>query len=155
MSTTQSNFKPQPATRVPGLTAPHPNDLLTPTSLNATATPSSSSGPVDSLQRWFELPSPDALLEELTQLSRDEKALQARRQEILDALDLLVESGEASEEMVWNDFKITRRTRKSYTYPDHISDQREQLKAAEKLSVALGEATLKLTSFWEVRAPKP
>lgn len=150
-----ANFKRQSPTRVPGLTAPHPNDPHNPTSLNDTATPSSSSGLVDSLQRWFELPSPEALLDELTQLAVHEKALQTRRQEILDSLDLLVEAGEAQEEMVWNDFKITRRTRKSYTYPDHITNQRDALKAAEKLSVALGEATLKLTSFWELRHPKP
>lgn len=91
----------------------------------------------------------------MTELAQREKALQARRQELLDALDQLVEAGEAEEQMEWNDYKITRRIRKSYTYPEHISDQREQLKAAEKLAIALGEAEMKQTSFWEVRAPKP
>lgn len=105
--------------------------------------------------RWLELPSPEAILDELTELTAREKAIQARRTELLEALDLMVESGEADEEMVWNDYKITRRTRKSYTYPEHLTEQREALKAAERLSVALGEATLKLTTFWEVRQPKP
>lgn len=150
-----TNFKPQPPVRVAGLNAPHLDGTPTATSLNATVTASSSSGPSDSFVRWFESPSPDALLDELTDITIREKALQARRQEIVDSLDLLVEAGEAAEEMVWNDFKVTRRIRKSYTYPEHITEQRDQLKAAEKLSVALGEATLKLTSFWEVRAPKP
>jgi hypothetical protein len=90
----------------------------------------------------------------LTELAQHEKALQARRQTLLDALDQLVEAGEAEEAMEWNDYKITRRIRKSYTYPEHISDQREQLKAAEKLAIALGEAEVKQTSFWEVRQPK-
>lgn len=53
--------------------------------------------------------------------------------------------------MAWNDCKITRRIRKSYVYPDHITEQREALKASERLSVALGEATLKTSTFWEVR----
>jgi len=86
------------------------------------------------------LPSLEATLDELTELAHREKALQARRQELLDNLDQLVEAGEAEEAMEWNDCKITRRARKSYTYPDHILDQRQQLKAAEQLAVALGEA---------------
>jgi len=53
--------------------------------------------------------------------------------------------------MEWNDCKITRRSRKSYTYPDHILDQRQQLKAAEQLAVALGEAEVTIKQFWEVR----
>ena len=86
------------------------------------------------------MPSLEATLDELTELAHREKALQARRQELLDNLDQLVEAGEAEEAMEWNDCKITRRARKSYTYPDHILDQRQQLKAAEQLAVALGEA---------------
>lgn len=96
----------------------------------------------------------DAILEELTTLSRDAKAIEARRQTLLDALDQLVENGEAEQQLSWNDYTITRRSRTSYTYPDYISEQRDQLKASERLSVALGEATLKTTTFWEVRQPK-
>jgi hypothetical protein len=43
------------------------------------------------------------------------------------------------------------RSRKSYTYPAHILEQREQLKASERLSLALGEATVTIKHFWEVR----
>ena len=96
-------------------------------------------------------PSLEATLDELTELAHREKALQARRQELLDNLDQLVEAGEAEEAMEWNDCKITRRARKSYTYPDHILDQRQQLKAAEQLAVALGEAEVTIKQFWEVR----
>lgn len=150
-----TNFKAQPPARVAGLSTPHPDGTPLATSLHATVMPSSSSGPQDSFVRWLESPSPEALLEELTQLTAHANALQARRQEILDALDLLVEAGEAQEQMDWNDYKISRRIKKSYTYPEHITEQREALKASERLSVALGEATVKLTSFWEVRQPKP
>lgn len=93
----------------------------------------------------------DATLDELTTIAASEKTLQARKQELLDSLDQLVETGQAEEQMAWNDYKITRRVRKSYDYPEQIIQQREALKASERLSVALGEAALKTSSFWEVR----
>ena len=62
-----------------------------------------------------------------------------------------MEAGEADEQLTWNDCKITRRSRKSVTYPQHILEQREQLKASERLSLALGEATVTIKHFWEVR----
>ena len=103
------------------------------------------------MQPSSSLPSLDATLSELTDLSRHEKALQARRQVLLDLLDQLVEAGEAEEQMEWDDCKITRRSRKSFVYPEHIVEQRQQLKAAEQLSVALGEAEVTIKHFWEVR----
>ena len=63
----------------------------------------------------------------------------------------MVEAGEAEESLAWNDCKITRRSRKSYTYPAHILELREQLKASERLSLALGEATVTIKHFWEIR----
>jgi len=63
----------------------------------------------------------------------------------------MVEAGEAEDALSWNDCKITRRSRKSYTYPAHILEQREQLKASERLSLALGEATVTIKHFWEIR----
>ncbi len=118
-------------------------------------TSSSSSIPAPSSLSSSTSPSLEATLDELTHLAASEKAIQARRQILLDELDQLVETGQADEQIVWNDFKITRRIRKSYAYPEHITEQREAIKAAERLSVALGEATLTTTSFWEVRQPKP
>jgi hypothetical protein len=112
---------------------------------------SASSGPVSSSLLSSSLPSLDPLLEELTSLAKSEKAIQARRHEILDLLDQLVEAGQADENLVWNDCKITRRSRKSYSYPDYITEQREQLKASERLSLALGEASITLTHYWELR----
>lgn len=112
---------------------------------------SPSSGLASSSQPSSTPPSLEPLLEELTNLAISEKALQARRQELLDLLDQLVEAGEAEEQLAWNDCKITRRSRKSYTYPAHILEQREQLKASERLSLALGEASVTIKHFWEVR----
>ena len=114
------------------------------------ATASPLSGPASSLQHSSTPPSLDSLLEELTLLAKREKEIQARRQELLDLLDQLVEAGEAEESLTWNDCKIARRTRKSYTYPAHILELREQLKASERLSLALGEATIKLTTYWTI-----
>jgi len=113
----------------------------------------SSSLPVVSSPSLSTLPSPDAILDELTHLAIREKEIQARRQALLDLLDQLVEAGEAEEKMEWNDFKINRRSKKSYTYPDFILQQREQLKSAERLSVAMGEAEIKVSTYWEVRLP--
>lgn len=115
------------------------------------ATPSLSSGPAPSSLPSSTQPSLEPLLEELTSLARREKEIQARRQELLDHLDQLVEAGEAEESLSWNDCKITRRSRKSYTYPPHILEQREQLKASERLSLALGEASVTIKHFWEIR----
>ena len=115
------------------------------------ATSSPSSGPASSSLLSSTQPSLEPLLEELTHLAKREKEIQARRQELLDLLDQLVEAGEAEESLSWNDCKITRRSRKSYTYPQHILEQREQLKASERLSLALGEATVTITHFWEIR----
>jgi hypothetical protein len=69
----------------------------------------------------------------------------------------LVEEGQLSLEqpLSWNDWTITQKSRKSYTYPPHILEQRQQLKASERLSVALGEATLTVTTFVELRQPRP
>lgn len=100
-------------------------------------------------------PSLEALLDELTAITARAKEIEARRQELLDALDQLVEEGEIDERFTWNDFTISRAVRTSYAYPTHISEQRDALKQAEQLSVALGEATVKTTTFWTVRQPKP
>ena len=112
---------------------------------------SASSGPASSSLPSSAQPSLEALLEELTSLAKREKEIQARRQELLDLLDQLVEAGEAEDTLSWNDCKITRRSRKSYSYPPHILEQREQLKASERLSLALGEASVTIKHFWEIR----
>lgn len=100
------------------------------------------------------LPSLDELLERITGAKEAIKHLTQNLDRDLDLLAQMVEAGEAEPTQFWNDYTITQRIRKSYDYPDYIQAQREQLKASERLSVALGEATLKTTTFWEVRLPK-
>ena len=115
------------------------------------ATASPSSGLASSSLPSSTQPSLDAKLERLIELKKLAKAIDAEIQSISDDLDQLVEAGEAEEQMVWNDCKITRRSRKSVTYPQHILEQREQLKASERLSLALGEASVTIKHFWEIR----
>jgi len=111
---------------------------------------SASSGHASSSLLSSTQPSLDAKLDRLVLLKQLVKEHQAEIDSINDDLDQMVESGEAETEIVWNDHKITRRSRKSYTYPQHILEQREQLKASERLSVALGEASVTLKHYWVV-----
>lgn len=113
--------------------------------------PSSSSGLASSSLLSSTPHSLDATLEELTYLACREKEIQTRRQALLDVLDQMVETGEAEESLTWNDCKITRRTRKSYTYPAYILEKRNKLQASERLSLALGEAKVTIKHFWEIR----
>lgn len=96
----------------------------------------------------------DTILETITQAKANIRFWETQLNGALDTLAQLVETGEAEPTQTWNDFTISQRTRKTYSYPDHILEQREALKASERLSVALGEATLKTSTFWEVRFPK-
>lgn len=120
--------------------------------VNVDQTFSFSFGPAVSSPSSSTSPSLEAILDELTHIVAREKEIQARRHALLDHLDQLVEAGEAEEQIVWNDYKITRRTRKNYAYPEHIEEQRRELKAAEQLSLALGEAEVIVKQFWDVRA---
>ena len=98
----------------------------------------------------------EVILDDLTNARAQKIAAQSREESCLDELAALVEAGEleTKEPLSWNDYTISQRTRKTYRYPTHISEQREALKAAEKLAIALGDAEVVITSFWEVRQPK-
>ena len=119
---------------------------------NASSMQDSSSIPALSSQALSSLPSLDAIIEELITLQQDAKAIEARRKSLSQALDQLVEEGAAEEQIAYGTYKLTRRERRSYTYPDYITEERDQLRAREQLSVALGEATLSVTTFWELRS---
>jgi hypothetical protein len=116
---------------------------------------SPSSGLASSSQPSSTPPSLEPLLEELTALVARErhceaeiKTIKARRAEIALVLDQMVEAGELESKFTWNDCKITRYTVESIAYPDHILEQRQQLKASERLSVALGEASVTKKFSW-------
>ena len=97
------------------------------------------------------------MLDALVHARQRKIAAQNDEEALLDQLDQLVEAGQLdlTDPLTWNDWTISQRSKKTYRYPAHITEQREALKAAEKLAVALGEAEVVITSFWEVRQPKP
>ena len=125
---------------------------VTKPAVSASSTLGSSYTPSPSLPGWSSLPSLDAIIEELITLQQDAKAIEARRKSLSQTLDQLVEEGAAEEQIAYGTYKLTRRERRSYTYPDYIIEERDALKAREQLSVALGEATLSTTTFWELRS---
>ena len=117
----------------------------------ATTSTSSSSLPPSSPSS---LPTLDDVLERISLAKSIVKAGELTLKEALADLDALVDAGEVdpTEPLVWDDLKISSSTRKSYVYPDHILQQQTDLKAAQELAVALGEAETKLTTFWTVRS---
>ena len=96
----------------------------------------------------------DDILERITLAKQSIKAWENTLQAALAELDALVDAGEINldEPLIWNDYKISSSARKTYVYPDHILQQQTDLKAAQELAVALGEAETKLTTFWTVRS---
>lgn len=120
--------------------------------VNVDQTFSFSFGPAVSSPSSSTSPSLEEILETIVRIKREEKALESEKQKAFDRLDRLVEAGEAEDQIVWDDYKITRRTRKNYVYPEHIEKQRRELKEAERISLALGEATVTIKQFWDVRA---
>ncbi len=100
------------------------------------------------------MPTLDDTLERITIAKAAIKDWEASLQAALADLDTLVDAGEVNpdEPLLWNDYKLTSASRKSYAYPEHIIQQQTALKAAQELAVALGEAETKLTTFWTVRS---
>jgi len=100
------------------------------------------------------LPTLDDVLERISLAKSIVKAGELTLKEALADLDTLVDAGEVdpTEPLIWDDLKISSSTRKSYVYPDYILQQQTDLKAAQELAVALGEAETKLTTFWTVRS---
>jgi len=100
------------------------------------------------------LPTLDDVLERIALAKSIAKEGEKILKEAMADLDALVDAGEVdpTEPLIWDDLKISSSTRKSYTYPDHILQQQTDLKAAQELAVALGEAETKLTTFWTVRS---
>jgi hypothetical protein len=100
------------------------------------------------------LPTLDDVLERISLAKAIAKEGERTLKEALADLDALVDAGEvdASEPLIWDDYKLTSSTRKSYTYPEHIIKLQTSLKAAQEMAVALGEVETKLTTFWTIRS---
>ena len=100
------------------------------------------------------MPTLDDVLERIALAKTIAKEGDKLLKEAMADLDALVDAGEVdpTEPLIMDDLKISSSTRKSYVYPDHILQQQTDLKAAQELAVALGEAETKLTTFWTVRS---
>lgn len=100
------------------------------------------------------MPTLDDVLERISLAKAIAKEGERLLKESLADLDALVDAGEVdpTEPLIWDDLKISSSSRKSYVYPEHIIQQQTDLKAAQELAVALGEAETKLTTFWTVRS---
>lgn len=122
----------------------------------AAASPETTSPSLLSLPHSLPSSSPtlDEVLERITTAKSALKGWQAELDQALDELDYLVESGEVNpdEPLTWNDFKLTRASRKSYIYPEYIQEQQAALKQDQELAAALGEAETKLTTYWTIRS---
>lgn len=95
----------------------------------------------------------DDLLERITHIKATIKEQENLLSSYLDALDQLVESGEADPDLKWNDWHIYRQAgRKTYIYPQSIKDQEADLKQSKELAIALGDATVKVGQpFWTMK----
>jgi hypothetical protein len=126
---------------MPQTAAPSPATTFTSSSSLQPSSPSS-------------LPTLDDVLERIALAKTIAKEGDKLLKEAMADLDALVDAGEVdpTEPLIWDDIKISSSTRKSYVYPDHILQQQTDLKAAQELAVALGEAETKLTTFWTVRS---
>lgn len=97
--------------------------------------------------------SPDDILEQLTNAKAQAKHYAAKVEELTQALDSLVESGEIESDLTWNDWHIYRQPgKKTYSFPDYIKEQETHLKQSKELAIALNEATVKIGQpFWTMK----
>lgn len=96
---------------------------------------------------------PEELLERITYIKAQIKQQEELLASYLDALDLMVQNGDADSDLNWNDWHIYRQSgRKTYTFPQSIKDQEADLKQSKELAIALGDATFKVGQpFWTIR----
>lgn len=96
---------------------------------------------------------PDQLLERITHAKAQIAHFQGILEQYLDTLDQMVQDHQIDSDITYNDWHIYRQPgRKTYTYPDSITEQERDLKQSKELAVALGDATVKLGSpFWTIK----
>lgn len=95
----------------------------------------------------------DALLDRITVLKLQQKALEAELSLLLDQLSGALEAGELDAAFSHNGCSFTWSAgRTSYAYPDPLQEQEQALKEAQRLAVATGTATAKQgKAFWTIK----
>jgi hypothetical protein len=95
----------------------------------------------------------DALLDRITALKAEQKAIEAALTPLLEQLSGALEAGELDATFSHNDCSFCWSAgRISYVYPEPLQQQEQALKQAQRLAVANGTATEKQgKAFWTIK----
>jgi hypothetical protein len=95
----------------------------------------------------------DALLDRVTALKAEQKAIEAALAPLLEQLSGALEAGDLDANFSHNDCSFCWSTgRISYAYPEPLQQQEQALKQAQRLAVASGTATQKQgKAFWTIK----
>lgn len=98
----------------------------------------------------------DALLDRITVLKFQQKAIEAELTLLLDQLSGALEAGELDPAFSHNDCSFSWSAgRVSYVYPEPLQQQEQALKEAQRLAVASGTATAKQgKAFWTIKTAR-
>ena len=95
----------------------------------------------------------DALLDRITVLKAEQKAIEGALTPLLEQLSGALEAGELDANFSHNDCSFCWSAgRISYAYPEPLQQQEQALKQAQRLAVASGTATQKQgKAFWTIK----
>ncbi|MFN5698033.1 MAG: hypothetical protein ACK486_13530 [Cyanobacteriota bacterium] len=95
----------------------------------------------------------DALLDRITALKLQQKALEAELSPLLEQLSGALEAGELDASFSHTGCSFSWSAgRTSYAYPEPLQQQEQALKEAQRLAVATGTATAKYgKAFWTIK----
>ena len=95
----------------------------------------------------------DALLDRITVLKAEQKAIEGALTPLLEQLSGALEAGELDANFSHNDCSFCWSAgRISYVYPEHLQQQEQALKQAQRLAVAIGTASEKQgKAFWTIK----
>ena len=95
----------------------------------------------------------DVLLDRITALKLQQKALEAELSPLLEQLSGALEAGELDASFSHNGCSFCWSAgRTSYAYPEPLQQQEQALKEAQRLAVATGTATAKHgKAFWTIK----
>jgi hypothetical protein len=95
----------------------------------------------------------DALLDRISVLKAEQKAIEAALTPLLEQLSCALEAGELDASFSHNDCNFCWSAgRISYVYPEPLQQQEQALKQAQRLAVASGMASQKQgKAFWTIK----
>jgi hypothetical protein len=98
----------------------------------------------------------DALLDRITVLKLQQKAIEAELATLLEQLSWALDAGELDACFSHNGCSFSWSSgRTSYVYPDALQQQEQALKEAQRLAVATGSAKEKQgKAFWTIKAAR-